>query len=465
MNTSLPALACFPFDADRDRWSLLTNQHRYAVAGMTRPHLELVDAMNNATFAACKEMLGDLPRFVSTTSVARDVEQIRIALDEPEVTGYFVSYGTGIGQTYANMYPEHVGRLVLDGTEYVRDHRLLGGFGWTALDNATNAWHDGFLGECVAAGPEHCALAEPLEEGADVTVEALQTRMASLLASLAKRPMACYTPSSGPSLVTHSALVNAIYGTLYNAQAWPMMAKALFDLEQGNTTLIGRMLDRSEWDFEPPVACPLTGPSKPSSDELGALVICADSYDAPQPPFTDDDQDKDGLTWWLSLWSNMTTKSWVSGDSRFYNVFPCRHYTYHFGSAAEVYRGDLNHSLSNPVLLIAEIYDPATPLRNGRRLLAEMGENARLVVHHGYGHSSRDKSKCTSTIVREYVLHGKVPEKMETDCFADEKPYRYELSGAIKSTSRESDRNDPLEVWREHMREMASSHPGLIGRM
>jgi predicted esterase len=45
----------------------------------------------------------------------------------------------------------------------------------------------------------------------------------------------------------------------------------------------------------------------------------------------------------------------------------------------QVYRGDFDASLRNPLLLIAETYDPATPLRNGRRLAKALGkDNARL---------------------------------------------------------------------------------------
>lgn len=45
------------------------------------------------------------------------------------------------------------------------------------------------------------------------------------------------------------------------------------------------------------------------------------------------------------------------------------------------------------------------------------------VVHHGYGHSSRDTSKCSESIKRAYLLNGTLPKEQETDCFADEKPY------------------------------------------
>ncbi|KAI1134849.1 alpha/beta-hydrolase [Hypoxylon sp. FL0543] len=436
VNTTSPAIACFPYDADRDRWAMLANQYR-EVSASPEAQLEVADAMNDATFRACWERHGDLARFVSTAFVARDMEEIRKALGEDELTGYLVSYGTGIGQTWANMFPDSVGRVILDGTEYVRDHRLLGGFGWTALDNATDAWRDGFLGECLNAGPEHCALAQ--SRGSEiVTLQDLEVRMQKLVVSISQRPVAGYVESSGPSLVTYSGLVSAIYSALYNAETWPALAQMLYELEAGNSTLAAAMLDRSEWEYDPTLPSP---PSpKPSTDELGSLVICADSYDAPLPP--------DGLVWWNSLWANMTSQAWISGNSRFFNVLPCQHFTKYWPQPAEVYRGELNHTLKNPILLIAETYDPATPLRNGRRLLNEMGKNARLIVHHGYGHSSRDKSNCTDSIAKTYVLNGILPEEQETPCYADEKPYLY----GVNTTS----------VWREHIRELALWNPTLL---
>ncbi|KAK4162328.1 hypothetical protein QBC43DRAFT_321752 [Cladorrhinum sp. PSN259] len=451
VNASLPAISCFPHDADRDRWSLITQQHR-AVVSSDRTQVELADAMNAALMRACWEVHGDLPRFVSTAFVARDVEQIRLALGEDSLSGYFVSYGTGIGQTYVNMFPNSVGNLILDGTEYVRDHRLRGGFGWTALDNATDAWHDGFLGECLKAGPDHCALAKE-KDNKPVTLGDLESRMAALFSKLAERPLPGYTKTGGPTLVTYSAFVDAIYSAMYNANSWPALAQTLYELESGNTTMASAMMEASWWWFDPDQPCSLT-PEVPSSEELGTLVICADSYDASEP---------DDLDWWLNLWKDMTTKNWIAGNSRFYGVLPCRHFGTYWPKPAEVYRGDLNHTLKNPVLLIAETYDPATPLRNGRRLLEEMGSNARLIAHHGYGHSSRDKSNCTDEIAKAYILNGTLPDKAETDCYANEKPYLYGVGTkgptALAKSGAESE--DYLRIWREHLEEMALWNPGL----
>ncbi|EQL03082.1 protease [Ophiocordyceps sinensis CO18] len=130
-----------------------------------------------------------------------------------------------------------------------------------------------------------------------------------------------------------------------------------------------------------------------------------------------------------------------------------------------VFRGDLNHTLRNPVLLIAETYDPATPLRNGRRLLAEMGRaNARLVAHHGYGHSSRDASRCTDAIARAWVRDGVLPDALETACFADEKPYRYPDDVNKKPAAAGEPRDPVLTLWDHHLAHLALHNPSLLPR-
>ncbi|KAE8212667.1 hypothetical protein CF327_g3713 [Tilletia walkeri] len=117
----------------------------------------------------------------------------------------------------------------------------------------------------------------------------------------------------------------------------------------------------------------------------------------------------------------MTAKSWIGGNGRFGDVFPCWQYKI---KPAEVYRGGLDHQLRNPLLLLGETYDLATPVQSAKRLHAAMGDaNSRLLIHHGYGHSSRDRSECTEKIKRDLFLHGKWPKDGTTECFADTKPF------------------------------------------
>jgi len=131
VNMSKPGISCFPNDAFRDRWFGLAFQYYETGFGDPMSHLQLADSMAEATMKACLEKWGDIPRFLSTAFVARDIDAIREALGEEEIWGYMVSYGSGIGTHLSQLFPDRIGRLLLDGLEFVKDHRELGGFGWT----------------------------------------------------------------------------------------------------------------------------------------------------------------------------------------------------------------------------------------------------------------------------------------------------------------------------------------------
>ncbi|OAR00885.1 hypothetical protein LLEC1_06469 [Akanthomyces lecanii] len=370
--------------------------------------------MNDAMFQYCLSKYGDLPRFMTTAFVVRDLENIRLALGEDELTGFMVSYGTGIAQTYAGMFPDRVGRMILDGNEFFSDYRDVTAFASNTFDNVTDAWRDGFLANCVSAGPDACALARPERKGGVVTLESLEARMDALMASVAQRPMPAYLEDSGPSLITYRFLVDAIFESMYVPPWWPRLSELLFNLEAGNTTGALQRMNKEWWTTDP--GAPSKDRQPPANDELVSMVICPEGFDQPQP---------ENLDAWGATWQNATQASWISGDMRFYYVLPCRQFYKYWPTPAEVYRGGLNKTLKNPLLLISGTNDPATPLRHGRRLREALGsENARLVVHHGYGHGSHvDPSDCTDAIGREYILKGVLPDADETHCDANAKPF------------------------------------------
>lgn len=415
VNASYPSISCFPSDAHRERWKLITSKSRLLVPeGGTIQQLEAVDAMNEAVFKYCLAKYGDIPRFVGTSYVARDLERIREALGEDELTAYMVSYGTGIAQNYAVLFPNSVGRMILDGNEFFPDYQQLGGFGSTSLDNVTDAWHDGFISECIASGPENCALAKS-KAGSPVTVSSLQSRMETLVNSLIERPIPAYSDESGPALITYTYLVDQLYQTMYAPATWPQVAQMLYDLEDGNTTLALQMMNNGWWLTDPGASSSKT--SEQSNYELALMVICAESYGAAERG--------SGLEWWDAAWANMTDKSWLSGDMRFYVVFPCHQFFKHWPEPPEVFHGGYDQKLKNPLLLISEPWDPATPLRNGRRLQKAFGaDNARLLVHHGFGHGSNQESNCTNAVGQRYLLEGILPDEEESDCYANRKPFR-----------------------------------------
>ncbi|MBP2479539.1 pimeloyl-ACP methyl ester carboxylesterase [Crossiella equi] len=53
-------------------------------------------------------------RSLTTDNIARDVDRIRIALGEPKIGFYGVSWGTALGASYRSLFDRHVDRMLLD---------------------------------------------------------------------------------------------------------------------------------------------------------------------------------------------------------------------------------------------------------------------------------------------------------------------------------------------------------------
>lgn len=63
----------------------------------------------------CEKRSGEILPHVSTVEAARDMDILRAVLGDEKLSYVGASYGTFLGATYAELFPERVGRLVLDG--------------------------------------------------------------------------------------------------------------------------------------------------------------------------------------------------------------------------------------------------------------------------------------------------------------------------------------------------------------
>ncbi|MCK6211038.1 alpha/beta hydrolase [Georgenia sp. EYE_87] len=128
---------------------------------------------------SCTVLSGTRIAAASTANVARDLDLLREAVGDEELTYLGYSYGTFLGATYAALFPDRVRALVLDGTVLPRlwvgegDDRVLGRrLGQHVA--AAQAYGE-FLRLCREAGSNGCALAA-LGDPAEV-VEGLLTRL------------------------------------------------------------------------------------------------------------------------------------------------------------------------------------------------------------------------------------------------------------------------------------------------
>lgn len=63
----------------------------------------------------CTIKYGDVLPFVGTRDVARDMDAVRAAMGDEQISYLGFSYGTAIGQVYADLFPQRVRSMILDG--------------------------------------------------------------------------------------------------------------------------------------------------------------------------------------------------------------------------------------------------------------------------------------------------------------------------------------------------------------
>ena len=158
----------------------------------------------------CAELSGDEVNHVSTIEAARDMDVLRSALGEDKLTYLGASYGTKLGATYAELFPDRVGRLVLDGAVDVSlDNRQLGLEQAAGFETALRS----YIQNCIDT-TEDCFLGDTVDEGlATIT---------GLLADVEETPL----PAGDRDL----QVGNAFYGIvtpLYNRDYWFLLSAAL----------------------------------------------------------------------------------------------------------------------------------------------------------------------------------------------------------------------------------------------
>ena len=108
----------------------------------------------------CLERTGPALGHVDTVSAARDLDLMRAVLGDDELYYAGFSYGTFLGATYAGLYPERVGRLLLDGAldPSMSEDDLVRGQA-EGFENALRA----YVADCQA-GPD-CPLTGTVDDG------------------------------------------------------------------------------------------------------------------------------------------------------------------------------------------------------------------------------------------------------------------------------------------------------------
>ena len=303
----------------------------------------------------------DLLPHVGTTDVARDMDVVRAAIGDEQLSFLGFSYGSVIGQVYADLFPERLRAMVLDGIVEL---------GPTGLEQA-DSQADGFEG-ALDSFVEYCDASEGCAT-AGHTLEAVEEVLA-----LAEEPGGI--PSSdGSRPLGPGEAEKGIGQALYSQSLWSTLGDALAAALDG---------DGSE------------------------LVELADLY-----------LDLGSFETYFAV--NCLDFAWPTGDpdAFFAQSKATAERAPHFGEAivndyvrcadwpvAPVPLEPVTAPGTNPILVISTTGDPATPYEGGVAVADRLASGV-LVTNVGDSHTVLTEGKdCIDDVVAAYLVDGEVPE-------------------------------------------------------
>ena len=164
----------------------------------------------------CARNGGKMLSHMSTANVARDLDLLRAAVGDKKLTYYGTSYGTYLGAVYANMFPDRVRALALEGVVDPKAYQgdsIVG----PALnsDGATQSTMNAFFRACDKAGQRTCALADGTAGGSQRKFDAIAERSRV-------KPIPV-----GDKAVGYPQLIQTTVDTLYTVRGWSPLATQL----------------------------------------------------------------------------------------------------------------------------------------------------------------------------------------------------------------------------------------------
>ncbi len=314
---------------------------------------------------ACAQKYGSLLPFLGTKNVVRDLDQIRAAVGDEKLTYLGYSYGTVIGQVYADMFPAKIRALVLDGAVDLSlsgDDKTLtqiAGFE-LALKN--------FVADCQQ---RNCPLNVRTGGHPMAAIDQLlaKVKQAPIPAPYADRP-------AGPG-ETFLGLITP----LYSKGAWPVLAIAVDSALNGDATQIIRLAD-SYLDRNP-------DGSYANAQEANLAVVCLDEAPSKLP---------------------VEFKDFPAAAAKFAQASP------HFGPAVATglscaFWGAKSDPLqpptatgAPPILIVDTTGDPATPYPWGVSVNKQLKSSV-LLTYNGDGHTAYDSGDaCIDGAVNAYLI-------------------------------------------------------------
>jgi pimeloyl-ACP methyl ester carboxylesterase len=332
---------------------------------VTDEQLDAAFALREDVADACAEEYGDALGTFNTVDTARDMDRLREALGDEQLTYLGYSYGTTLGSTYAELFPDKVRALVLDAAVDPDSPAVEEAEQRAA---ASEAAFDAFAGNCTGllAG---CPLgAEPRQFVEQVLGQAAATPI----------------PSSEPDqdgetrVATPGVVMTAIQEALYDTRSWPQLAQALAAAQGGDSKGLFSLADSYAGRLEDGTYSNLF--------DANIAINCAD----------EDEEVEAGEIRDLAAEWNAEYPLFGAGSA--VGLYDCTVW-----EAERTPLPERNAPGSKAILVIGTSGDPVTPLP-GAEDMAQQIDNGHLLIWQGQGHTAYPKSECVNAAVNTYLL-------------------------------------------------------------
>lgn len=409
VNNSIPFATCYP---EGEPGTAARREHTLIHGGAKIEDAGEIYAWSSNYAKACLETMGIYGEYINTPQTAADMNSILDAVGQDDMVYWGFSYGTLLGQTYAAIFPERSKRVIIDGVANLFDwyDSLLDEESLIDTENVL----DGFLSECVSAGPKCCSLASVGNSGSDI-----KTRLLDLLSELDEEPLSIYLNNTYYGLLTtEKVLINGIFPPLYKPAIWPELAPRLAKLLSGNATdfFLAYGME-SPWNL---------------AGESNHFVMLNDG--ASGPSYWPKGRSK--LLEILRPLLNSTLFGPAEVDSYYFKQQWAVPKTHHFAPkrpGSPGWKGPIH--TAHPLLILTTTYDPVCPLISARSANAAFG-GSQIVEIQGYGHCSiAVPSQCGAHAIRAFLYEGKLPDKYKK-CEVDGSYFpNPDEDGTLKSSS------------------------------
>ncbi|MFJ6661080.1 alpha/beta hydrolase [Streptomyces sp. NPDC091377] len=317
-----------------------------------------------------------LLRHVSTVESARDMDLLRQVLGDRKLNYVGASYGTFLGATYAGLFPERTGRLVLDGAmDPALPARRLNLDQTAGFETAFRA----FAKDCVTR-PD-CPLG-----GRGTSVDRVGRNLKAFFGTLDTRPVAA-GDADGRRL-TESLATTGVIAAMYDESAWEQLREALTSAmrEKDGAGLL--TLSDSYYERQP-------------DGEYSNLMFAntaVNCLDLP-PAFDTPEEVREALP-------QFEKASPVFGEGFAWSALNCAYWP--VAATGEPHR--IAAEGAAPIVVVGTTRDPATPYRWAQSLSRQL-TTARLLTYDGDGHTAYGRgSACIDRAIDTYLLRGTPPK-------------------------------------------------------